>query len=395
MTIRTGCEQFLADGTYRRFGQRVGLICNPTTVDSQLRHLALTLRNLPDVELVRLFAPEHGIWGTEQDMIAVNESIDPIIGIPVTSLYGTTEDSLRPPIETLVDLDCIIFDIQDIGSRYYTFIYTMMLCMEVAALVGTHFVVLDRPNPIGGAVEGNLVQPELSSFVGMHPIATRHGMTPGELARMFAAERHMDLELTVIPLKNWSRMSTYRDTGLPWVLPSPNMPTPETALVYPGQCLLEGTNVSEGRGTTRPFELFGAPWIEPVILAEELAKQQLPGVMFRPLYIQPTFHKFRGQRCGGLQIHVHQPALFQPLRTSITLLSTLYRLWPADLQWRTEVYEFVGDRLAIDLLFGDGRIRRAIEDGQEPNDIMDMMEADRLSFIERRAEFLLYPEIST
>lgn len=395
MTIRTGCEQFLADGNYRRFGKRFGIICNPTSVDSQLRHLALSLQHLPDVDLVRIFAPEHGVWGTEQDMIAVNESIDPLTGVPVISLYGATEDSLRPPIESMVDLDCVVFDIQDIGSRYYTFIYTMMLCMEVAAAVGTHFVVLDRPNPIGGAVEGNVVQPRFSSFVGRHPICTRHGMTPGELAQMFAAEQHMDLELTVIPLENWSRSTHYPEVGLPWVLPSPNMPTPETALVYPGQCLLEGTNVSEGRGTTRPFELFGAPWIDPVILQKELAKQPLPGVLFRPLYIQPTFHKYHGQRCGGLQLHVHDPATFQPLKTTVTLLTALRRLWPTELQWRTEVYEFVGDKLAIDLLFGDDRIRLAIDAGANAEEIMTMMEPDRLGFIERRAAFLLYPEMST
>ncbi len=236
-------------------GARVGLIVNPTSVSSSLEHLALRIHSSPEVELGAIFGPEHGMWGAEQDMISVQGEADPLLGVPVYSLYGDTVDSLRPPEGSLDGLDVLIFDIQDVGARYYTYVYTMMLAMEEAAKHGVRFIVCDRPNPINGMnVEGNGILDGFDSFVGMHNLANRHGMTAGELALLFREERGMNLELQIAWMEGWKREMMYSETGIPWVMPSPNMPTEDTALIYPGMCLLEGTNLSEGRGTTRPFE---------------------------------------------------------------------------------------------------------------------------------------------
>src|SRR3990172_4861236 len=270
-------------------GLRIGLICNPTAVDRRLRHAADLLAAAPGVRLTALFGPEHGVRGDAQYMAAVGDARDRRTGLPVHSLYGDTRASLTPTPAQLAGLDALVFDIQDVGARYYTYQATMMLCMEAAARARLRFVVLDRPNPIGGGgVEGPRLAQGFESFCGLHDLAPRHGMTVGELAELFRAERGLvDLELGVVECRGWRRGMHQRETGLPWVFPSPNMPTPETALVYPGMCLLEGTNVSEGRGTTRPFELFGAPWLDGDRLAESLAAERLPGVTFLPLPLSP------------------------------------------------------------------------------------------------------------
>src|SRR5512137_2968769 len=269
-------------------GRRVGLICNPTAVDGRLRHAADLLHALPGVTLAALFGPEHGVRGDAQYLVSVAGEVDAAPGLPVHSLYGATAASLRPPPAALAGLDVLCFDIQDVGARYYTYQATMLLCMEAAARAGLAFVVLDRPNPIGGLrVEGPALRPGFESFCGLHDLAPRHGLTVGELARLFVAERGLDLDLAVVPCEGWRRGEGARATGLPWVSPSPNMPTPETALVYPGMCLLEGTNLSEGRGTTRPFELFAAPWLDPAALAAALGADRLPGVRFRPASFTP------------------------------------------------------------------------------------------------------------
>lgn len=391
MSVRIGADRVLQERRDLLAGRRVGLLVNPTSVTADYEHLLLALRR-DGVNVTTLFGPEHGVWGTEQDMADVESGHDPLTGLPTHSLYGRTEASLRPTREMLADVDVLVYDVQDVGSRYYTFVYTMMLAMEACAEADVDVVVLDRPNPIGGtAVEGNVVSEGFASFVGMHPLATRHGMTAGELAHLFRTERRIDVELEVVPMLGWRRGMHYDDTGVPWVNPSPNMPRPSTALVYPGMCLLEGTNLSEGRGTTLPFEVFGAPWVEPLRLAEALREEALPGCVARPLWFRPTFQKHAGALCGGVQLHVTDRAAFEPLRAGLAVLVVARRLWPEHFDWRREAYEFVEDRPAIDLLLGTSRLRALIDQGAGVADLMTEMEPDRQGFLERRRQHLLYP----
>jgi len=281
--------------------------------------------------------------------------------------------------------------LQDIGSRYYTFQATMLLCLEAASHYKLRTIILDRPNPLGGvAVEGPALRQDFQSFVGIHPIATRHGMTIAELARMYQHERHIGGDLQIVPCEGWRRNLEFEQTGLPWVLPSPNMPTMDTAFVYPGHCLLEGTSLSEGRGTARPFELCGAPWIDARSLAERLREAQLPGVVFRAVSFRPTFHKFAGQTCGGVQVHVTDRQAFQPVQSGLTVLAALRDLSGARFAWRREPYEFVADRLAIDLLFGSDRERLALEAGSSPREIAQAWLPEEQEFRQRRQPFLLY-----
>ncbi|HYG67006.1 MAG TPA: DUF1343 domain-containing protein, partial [Anaeromyxobacteraceae bacterium] len=316
--VATGLDVLVADRFRLLRGRRVGLVCNPTSVDRRLAHAADLLHAAKGVELAALFGPEHGVRGDAQYMAAVGEERDARTGVRAFSLYGETVDSLRPTAAQLEGLDALVFDIQDVGTRYYTYQATMMLCMEAAAAAGLAFVVLDRPNPIDGvSVEGPRLRPGFESFCGLHDLAVRHGMTVGELALLFQAERSLALDLTVVHVHGWRRAQRFRETGLPWVFPSPNMPTPEAALVYPGMCLLEGTNLSEGRGTTRPFELFGAPWLDGAALADALARERLPGVAFRPVSFVPTWDKHAGARCHGVELFVTDPARFRPFRTGL------------------------------------------------------------------------------
>jgi uncharacterized protein YbbC (DUF1343 family) len=311
--------------------------------------------------------------------------------VPVYSLYGDTVKSLSPTEEQLRGLDALVIDLQDVGSRYYTFPASMLLCFEAAARCGVATVVLDRPNPIGGeVVEGPRLQPGFESFVGVHPVPVRHGLTIGELARLYQAERKIQGELRIVPCEGWRRVMHFDSTGLPWVLPSPNMPTLDTAFVYPGQCLLEGTNLSEGRGTTRPFELCGAPGIDSDALAERLNGERLPGIAFRPAWFRPTFHKHAGRDCGGVQLHVLDRQTFQPVRSGVAVLAAMRELAASTFDWRREPYEFVADRLAIDLLFGSDRERQALESGQDWRQIAGAWEAEEAAFRKRREAFLLY-----
>jgi uncharacterized protein YbbC (DUF1343 family) len=327
-TVKTGLERLLEEESQRLQGRTIGLCCNPTAVDRHLHHAVERLCALPGANLVALYGPEHGIRGEAQDMIGVdNVSEDPGTGLPIYSLYGPTEDSLRPTPAMLEGVDLLLFDIQDVGSRYYTYIYTMSYLMEAAAEAGVQMMVLDRPNPLGGhLVEGNVIEEGYTSFVGRYPIANRHGMTAGELARLFNEAFEINCSLEVIPLGGWRREQWFDQTGLPWIMPSPNMPTLETATVYPGGCLLEGTNLSEGRGTTRPFELIGAPYLDPFAWANALNELPLPGVTFRPLRFSPTFHKWQGESCGGVQPHVTDRQAFLPFRTGVALLQTAHQL---------------------------------------------------------------------
>jgi uncharacterized protein YbbC (DUF1343 family) len=389
--VQTGLDVLARDEFAPVRGHRVGLVANAATVDASLRHAADLLATAPQVRLGALFGPEHGFGGEAQDLIGVADALHPRYRCPVFSLYGDSVESLRPRPETLRGLDLLVIDLPDIGSRYYTFQATMLFCLEAAGASDLPVIVLDRPNPLNGVtVEGPTIQPGYESFVGVHPIPTRHGLTLGELARLYVTERQIPVAMHVITCEEWRREHHFDETFLPWVFPSPNMPTVETAIVYPGQCLIEGTNLSEGRGTTRPFELCGAPWVNPDRLADRLAAADLPGVRFRPVTFRPTFQKFAGLRCGGVQLHVTDRAAFRPVRTTLALLAALRAEGPAQFRWRTEPYEFVEDLPAIDLLFGSGRERLALQAGLSADEIARPWAEEEAAFKARRGPFLLY-----
>ncbi|MBK6848985.1 MAG: DUF1343 domain-containing protein [Proteobacteria bacterium] len=388
--VQTGLARLVDDAGSRVRGRRVGLLCHPAAVDPQLRHASEGLL-AAGARLVALFAPEHGIDGAAQDMVGVDSLVHPRLGVPVYSLYGHSLAALTPRPEWLRELDLLVVDLQDVGSRYYTFVWTMLLAMRACATTGTPVLVLDRPNPLGGeAIEGPSIAPGFESFVGLHALPVRHGLTIGELARLTCAELQLDLELEVLPLRGWRRALRFDATGLPWVLPSPNMPTPDTALAYPGGCLLEGTNVSEGRGTTRPFEIVGAPWVDGRRLAAELTALALPGVAWRPLGFVPSFHKHQGRLCGGVQLHVTEPGAFTALRSGVALLAALWRQAPEACAWRTEPYEFVDDRPAIDLLAGGPWLRQGLAVGATLEQLTADWAAAEQTFALRRRPFLLY-----
>ncbi len=390
--VSSGLDALVEERFRSLRGLRVGLVCNPTAVDRRMRHAADLLIGAPGARLAALFGPEHGVRGDAQYMAAVGDALDRRTNLPVYSLYGRTLDSLAPTPAQLAGLDALVFDIQDVGARYYTYQATMLLCMEAAARARLRFVVLDRPNPIGGAiVEGPRLVPGFESFCGLHDLAPRHGMTVGELAELFRVERGItNLELTVVECRGWRRGMHQRETGLPWVFPSPNMPTPETALVYPGMCLLEGTNLSEGRGTTRPFEIFGAPWLDPDRLVEALDAQTLPGVLFRPVSFVPTFDKHRGEQCQGAELAVVDREAFRPFLTGVACVAAARALVPEDFRWRTEAYEFVDGIPAFDLLCGSAREREGIELGTPVRELARAWAAEERAFQRRRRRHLRY-----
>ncbi len=366
-------------------GLRLGLVTHDAAIDRQFRRAATLFRHSPAVQLVRLFGPEHGLTGHAQDLEGVGASDN------VVSLYDGTAESLRPTAEQLQGLDALVIDLVDIGSRYYTFQATMLYCLEAASRAGLLTVILDRPNPLGGeSVEGPTIQPGYESFVSVQPIATRHGLTMGELATLYRATLGLSGELRVIRCQGWQRNLYFDETDLPWVLPSPNMPTLDTAIVYPGQCLLEGTNLSEGRGTTRPFEICGAPGLDADAVAAQLQAESLPGVVFRPCTFRPTFQKHTGSVCGGVQLHVTDRLAFQPVRTGLTVLAVLRRVAGEAFRWRTDPYEFISHIPAIDLLFGSSRERLALEAGLSAKEIARSWEAEEEAFCQLRRAFLLY-----
>jgi uncharacterized protein YbbC (DUF1343 family) len=371
-------------------GQRLGVVCHAASVDSNYWHLVELLLATLDIDLRLILAPEHGFAAAAQDLEAVSGE-PTYLGVPVVSLYGDDFASLSPSQAHLEEIETLVIDLQDVGSRYYTFQATMLLCMEAAAKCGKRVVVLDRPNPLGHeAIEGPPILPGYESFVGIHSIPTRHGMTIGELAKLYREERKIDVDLQVIPCDSM-RGDAIDGWFARWVFPSPNMPTLDTALVYPGQCLLEGTNLSEGRGTTLPFELSGAPWIDGHRLARELNALRLPGVHFRPVAFRPTFQKHAGRTCGGVQIHVLASHEFRPQETGVAVLIAMRNQNPELFRWRTERYEFVDHLPAIDLLFGDSATREAIERGATARDIAEGWRGHEKEFAERRKPYLLYP----
>ena len=334
---------------------KLGAVLHQASVNAGLRHSLDILRGR-DGELFSLhalFGPQHGFAGTTQDNMVEWEGYrHPQLGIPIHSLYGEH----REPTPAMLDgLDAILVDLSDVGARYYTFVWTLYLCMRAAEKARIPVVVADRPNPINGVTcEGEVLDPDYRSFVGMHPIQVRHAMTIGELAAMFQREAFPDCELFVLPVEGWEREMWHDQTGLPWVMPSPNMPTLDTATVYPGMCLLEATSLSEGRGTTRPFELFGAPFIDSEKLICDLAQDHdLPGVHFRPADFEPTFQKFAGEICHGAQIHVTDRDEFLPLRTAIAIIDVIRRRWPDDFAWKRPPYEYETEKLPIEILTGN------------------------------------------
>jgi uncharacterized protein YbbC (DUF1343 family) len=386
-TVRTGLDQILRRPRALR-GLRLGLVANPSSVTARLEHGALALRGTRSLQLVALFGPEHGIWADAQDLVEVDDSRDPKTGLRVFSLYGRTR---VPTPRMLAGLDAVVFDVQDVGARYYTFVYTLLHVMEACAREGRRVVVLDRPNPLGGvAVEGDVLDPGYFSFVGLHPLPVRHGMTVGELSLLFREERGLDVDLTVVRMEGWRREMDFEATGLPWVMPSPNMPTVDTAFVYPGGCLVEGTNLSEGRGTTRPFELVGAPWLDPWALAEDLAGEGLPGVTFRPVFFTPTFHKHARKPCGGVQVHVTDRRRFPAYLAYLLLLFHARRQDPRKFSWRKPPYEYERVKLPIDILCGTDRVRRALQAGTSPRLFLPRWRKELAAFRRRRERFLLY-----
>ena len=334
-------------------GARIGALLHPASVSSRLEHASRILERYNN-DLFRLAAflgPQHGFLGQTQDNMVEWEGYEhPRLRIPVYSLYG---EHREPTQEMLRGLDVLLVDLQDIGARYYTFIWTMYLCMSACENHGVAVVVLDRPNPINGVVrEGPVLDVNYKSFVGMHPIPVRHGKTIGQLAQQFRDETFSKCELTTLPMKNWKPQMWFDQTSLPWVMPSPNMPTLDTVTAYPGMCLLEGTNISEGRGTTRPFEIFGAPFIDAAELCDELNELKLPGVFFRQNYFQPTFHKFAGELCSGAQIHVTDRNEFCPFQTSIEVIRSMRKLYPGQFAWKQPPYEYETEKLPIEILLG-------------------------------------------
>jgi uncharacterized protein YbbC (DUF1343 family) len=368
--------------------ERLGLVLHPASVMADLAFSADVLLS-EGFKVKALFGPQHGARGEKQDnMIESGHYRDPGTGLPVHSLYSEVR---KPTPDMLEGLDAVLFDLQDVGVRVYTFVWTMALVMEACAEANTRFLVLDRPNPVGGLVrEGPILRPGFESFVGLHPIPLRHGLTSGELARWLNDERGIGCDLEVVECEGWRRSMAWEDTGLPWVMPSPNLPTPASCDVYPGMVLLEGTNLSEGRGTTRPFELFGAPWLDPDALVHALQDELGPGCVLRPCHFEPTFQKYAGQVCGGGQLHVTDRTLFRSVRTTVAILSACKRLAPDDFGWRPPPYEYEEVIPPIDILWGHDGLRRGVDAGGSVDEILAGVDNELAGFTASVAPYLLY-----
>ncbi|MEJ2697920.1 MAG: DUF1343 domain-containing protein [Candidatus Sulfobium sp.] len=388
--IRTGLDLIGSGWPSHLKDSRVGLLVHPASVTGRLAHAVDICLKSRAFRLSALFGPQHGIRGESQDnMIEWDGFRDGKTGLPVYSLYGKTR---RPSREMLRDVEVMVIDLQDVGARYYTFIWTMALVMEACMEMCLPVVVADRPNPVSGHLtEGPVLKPGYRSFVGLHELPVRHGMTIGEIACYLKDHFYPSLDLYVIRMKGWERRMWFEDTGLPWVLPSPNMPAVDTAIVYPGMCLLEGTNMSEGRGTTRPFEIFGAPFVEPYALVKYLSGFKLPGVRFRPLHFLPAFQKYSGRLCGGAQLHITDREKFRPFRTAVAVLKAVHGLYPEEFAWKEPPYEYEETLLPIDILAGTGRLRKEIEGGVGLKD-MELWWKEELREFNRevRKAYLLY-----
>jgi uncharacterized protein YbbC (DUF1343 family) len=385
-----GLDTFKRNWPKKLKGSRVGLLVHTASVNRKLQHAVNLFVKSKKLTLNALFGPQHGIYGETQDNMVEWEGFhDRHTGLPVFSLYGRTR---KPEPSMLEHIDVLVIDLQDVGARYYTFIWTMENCMQVCMEINKSIVILDRPNPIGGhKIEGPVLEEAYASFVGQRPLPVRHGMTVGEIGNYLCNEFYPSLDFHVIPMQGWKRKFWFDSTHLPWVMPSPNMPTMDTAMVYPGMCLLEGTNISEGRGTTRPFEIFGAPFIEPELLLRQLKEFNLPGIIFRPTYFQPTFQKYAGKVCGGAQLHVTDRERFKPFKTGVAIIKAVHDLYPEDFSWRQPPYEYETEKLPIDILAGTDKLRKDIEKGEKLDKMEDWWQEQCKQFDKViRKKYLIY-----
>ena len=387
--VKTGLEQIITEPPDWLSDKKMGLLCNPASVDRQFCHARTRLNQMFPGQLKVLFSPQHGFHAEKQDnMVESCNEKDPLLQIPIYSLYG---DTRIPAKEMFESVDVLIVDLQDAGTRVYTFIYTLAYCMEVARDCEKKVLVLDRPNPVSGqAVEGNCLSLDCSSFVGRYPIPMRHGLTIGEIAILFNNYYGIGCDLEVIPMKGWERHMFFSDTGIPWIAPSPNLPTPSSAVVYPGQVIWEGTNMSEGRGTTQPFELFGAPFLNPDTILSWLTDDDVRGIVLRETVFEPTSNKWQGIRCRGFQIHVTDPASYQPYRTSLKLLQAILAHYRDAFFWKQPPYEYEYERLPIDLIIGSSEIRKRIESLESIDHIIESWKPDLDDFINQSRKYHLY-----
>jgi uncharacterized protein YbbC (DUF1343 family) len=386
MPVIPGSERLLASG--RLSGRRVGVVCNPASVDRQLQHIVDRI-GASNATLAAIFGPQHGFRSDVQDnMIETPHASDSRRSVPVYSLYSDTRE---PTAEMLAGLDALVIELQDVGTRIYTYVYTMANCLKAARRHGLPVFVCDRPNPIGGlGIEGEVLDERFTSFVGQYPIPMRHGMTIGELARLFNEHFGIGADLEVMPMEGWRREMYFDATDLTWIISSPNIPTFDTTTVYPGGVLFEGTNVSEGRGTTRPFELLGAPWVIAERFAEAMNRRGMPGVFFRPALFEPTFHKHAGQGCAGCQVHVLDRRTFQPVEAGVALIEAFRAANPDEFRWKDPPYEYEFDKMPIDCLAGSSQLREQIDAGVPARDIARSWEPDVAAFLKVRERFLLY-----
>jgi uncharacterized protein YbbC (DUF1343 family) len=389
--VQTGLERCLAEPPAILRSARFGILMNQASVDRHFRYACDVLNAKFPGQLAAIFSPQHGLWGEEQaNMIESPHSRYEPLGVPIYSLYSETR---RPTTEMLRGLDCLVVDLQDVGTRVYTFAWTLQQCLIACAEAGVSALVLDRPNPVGGSVaEGPLLEPGYESFVGGASIPLRHGLTLGELARLLNTEQQIGANLEVVPMAGWRREMLFDQTSLSWVMPSPNMPRLTTALLYPGQVLLEATNLSEGRGTTVPFEVVGAPFIDPHRLLTELQALELPGLALCPIRFVPTFDKFQGQRCGGVALHIVDPAAVRSVELTLHILAAVQRLWPGDFAWLPPPYEYEREKMPIDILFGSPRLRDALlsESVQTHATITELTRLDESAWWHRVRPYLLY-----
>ena len=382
--VKPGLEVLIEEKLDLLQGRKVGVVTNHSAVTSDTTHIVDALLKA-GVNITALYGPEHGVWGHVADGAEIDSSKDPRTGLPVFSLYGATR---KPTPEMLEGVDVMVYDLQDVGARFYTFTYTMSYTMQACAETGKKFIVLDRPNPINGnAVEGRILDPKFASFVGLHPIPMRHGMTIGELARMFNGEYGFNADLEVIPCKGWERDMWFDDTGLPFVWPSPNIPTVDSALMFTGTCLIEGTNVSEARGTTKPFEMVGAPWVDAFKTADHLNGLGLPGVRFRATYFIPLTSKHKDQPCGGVQVHIMDRDEINPVEVGMHVVKTLQDLHPGDFQYRERNAE---GRDHFDLISGSDDVENSLKAGMPVKEIMASWTGELEKFLETRWSYLQY-----
>ncbi len=387
--IRIGVEQLVVSPPAGFQGRRLALLCNQASTDHFFRHSRDLVMQLFPGQLTCLFSPQHGFFSEKQDnMVESDHMRDPATNMPVFSLYAKQR---RPDTAMFESFDILLVDLVDVGTRVYTFAWTLVYCLQAAAGAGCKVVVLDRPNPLGGdSLEGNLLQDEWSSFVGLYGLPMRHGLTLGELALLCNRELQIGADLEVIRMAGWQRRMFFTETGLPWVFPSPNMPSPATALVYPGQVIWEGTNVSEGRGTALPFELVGAPFIRHGEVQDFLARTSLPGCVMRPLVFEPTSGKWAGRPCRGFQVHVTNRTVFRPYRTGLALFQALLSLYPDEFAYKNPPYEYEFERLPLDLILGDRQVRLALEEGADILELERSWQQELAGFAELRRSVLLY-----